>query len=147
MKNLLKKSSILLFLLIVGLLNNSCDVLYPDYEVRIHNDMQRNLFGLPYIKYDVVEFKLGDHVFNNIPYGEYSDYVTVGAGKEYKVSLTVQVYMINDNGTWDTHDTATYNLETATWASNESYDDFVLRLTMGDLLAQWAPRYSILGEN
>jgi len=147
MKNLLKNSSILLVFLIVGLLNNSCDTLYPDYEVRIHNDMQRSLYGAPYIKYDVVEFKLGEHVFENILYGEYTDYVTVGAGKEYKVSLTVQVYMVDENGFWQAHETATYDLETATWASNENFDDFVLRLTMGDLLALWAPRYTIYGEN
>ena len=135
---------------LVTLIFSSCDTLYPSYELQVGNNCQKieTLFGIqvPTVKYDLIEVKVGDFTFSDIPMGEYSSNTeTVKSGVEYEVSVTYQVYdwKVPDNSTdpmadgyWveGGEETKTFD-EPLTFASNLGHDKYSLDFSIGSIFS------------
>jgi uncharacterized protein YxeA len=151
----MKRVSIMskLFVVIVGVLLvfASCQKDKTKYEVRIQNDMynELSLLGVssPWFKYDVVEFNLGGTVISDVPYGEFSEYVTIESTTDYELSVTVKLYTWNaDAYSWDSNGEDTYDLGTESWADDQTYNKQKVKLQIGDLLQGYEPVYTVYGE-
>ncbi|MFO7789118.1 MAG: hypothetical protein R6V32_00970 [Bacteroidales bacterium] len=145
---------ILLFGLAI-LVFSSCESLFPNYEVQVGNDCQKDgtLMGetFPMYKFHLDEVKVGDHTFTDISLGEYSSNTeTVKAGDEYEVSVTYTVYEWElydnaetvDDGQWVETDESTKTFdETLTFASNLDHEKYSLDFYIGDIISNYDIKY------
>lgn len=151
MKKITKNLKIAVLVLVVGLAFSSCEKDKSQYQVRIQNDMyeELSLMGVtsPWFKYEVDEFKLGGMVFSDISYGDYSEYQSVESSTDYDASVTYTQYIWNSElFEWEEKGTYTDNLGTISWIDDEDYDKHKIKLTVGDILSGYAPKYTKYAE-
>lgn len=151
MRKITKGLSIAMLVMFVGLMFSSCEKETSEYQVRIQNNMyeELSLLGVssPWFKYNVEEFTLGGLSFENIPYGEYSEYQTIESSTDYEASVTYTQYLWNsETYTWEKDGTYTEDLGTISWVDDETYVLQKIKLEVGDLLSGYAPVYKKYGE-
>jgi len=150
MKRVFAQSKLLLLIAVLVVGFSSCKKDAVQYQVRVQNNMYTEFLGYPFMKYDVVEFKIGGQVISEIPYSSYegySDYVTVESGNDYELSVTVEMFTYNmDNFNWVSSGTETFNLGTESWRDGEDYKKFKLKLEIGDILQLYKPVYTVYAE-
>lgn len=133
--------------LLMGIMFTSCQKDKVEYQVRIQNDMYNELLGLPFMKYDVKTFYLGDHVFTDVPYGEYSEYTTVESSTDYDLSIEIEAFVYNaDTYMWESTGTESYDLDPVSWVDDEDYTKHKIKLQIGDLLQLYKPIYEKYAE-
>ncbi len=151
MKKALNQIKVLLLVAVVAIAATSCKKEKTEYQVRIQNDMQNELsllgLSVPFMKYDVKEFTLGEHTFTNVLNGQFSNYVTIESSTDYTMSVTVDVYFYNaDSFEWEYSMTETHDLGTESWVDDEDYVKHKIKLQMGDILQAYKPIYSKYAE-
>lgn len=150
MKKILAKMKILVLLAIVVTMSVSCKKDTTEYKVRVQNDMYMEFLGFPFMKYDIVELKIGGNTISEVPYSAYnaySEYVTVESGKDYNISIKVDEYLYNtETFVWEFERTHTYDLGTESWNDDEDYKTFKMKFKIGDLLQAYSPIFTTYGE-
>ena len=151
MKKEVKRIKGIFLIGLIGLMFSSCDTLYPDYEVRVQNNCENDITimgtTLPFMYYDIVEVTLGDKTFTDIKNGNYSDYQTVKSGEEYDITITYDSYIYDtENYKWEYEGQYTESKGTETWAANETYDKFKIKVEIGNLIQLYKPQIEVYGE-
>lgn len=147
MKNSTLKFSLWGIILVMSIVFSSCEKEKSKYQVRIQNEMYTELLGIPFMKYNVTECKLGGNVFSDVAYGEYSEYVNIESSTDYELSVTVEMLGYDPNTfLWSSMGSETYDLGTVSWVDDEDYDKHKVKLQIGDLINAYAPVYSKFAE-
>jgi hypothetical protein len=139
----MNKNLKLVFLLaIVTLLfATSCEKEKIVYQTKIRNSCEKELLGLPFLKYDIVEVKLNDEVvFKNVKFGEESEYKEIESSTEYEITVTYDSYTHDpDAGIYKFTSTETKTVGTEEWTDTEDGDKFVMVFEIGALIESYKP--------
>lgn len=147
MKKFIKGIKLFVFISCVLVVFATCQKDKTKYEVRGQNDMYNELLTVPFYKYNAVEFKLGGTVISDVPYGKYSEYVSVESTTDYEISVKVEIFVYDANTySWRSSRTETYELSSVLWAEDETYTKQKIRLQIGDILQAYKPVYKVYGE-
>jgi hypothetical protein len=144
----MKKSfGILMAMLFVGMMFSSCEKEKTQYQVRIQNEMYSELLGIPFMKYDVKEFTLGDIVFSAVPYGQFSAYKSIESSTDYAAKVTYEMFTYNaETFMWESDGTFSADLGTISWVDDEDYAKHKIKLHIGGLLDLYEPEYEKFAE-
>jgi hypothetical protein len=130
------------------LLSTSCKKEKVAYQTKVRNSCETTLLGLPFMKYDIKEFKLGEISFTNIANGNDSEYKGIESDTEYPITITYDAYFYNaDNSSWEYDKTYTEDLGTETWSDSEDSDKFIIKVKVGDVLQAYKPIYTVYIAN
>jgi len=150
MKNVLCNVKMLLLIVLMGILTTSCQKDEKEksvYQLRIQNEMNLDLLGLPIMKYNIVECKLGDLTFSDIAYGEYSNRLSIKSSTDYNCTVKIEVFNYNvDAFSWESSGYETYDMGTISWVDDEDYTNLKLKFEIGDLLQGYKPVYTKYAE-
>lgn len=147
MKKLLKNTELLVFLTTMALSFTSCEE-EVEYQVRLYNRMENELLGFPFLKYDVIEFTVGDQKIENVQLNEFSDYVPVMSGTAHPISVKVQEYTYDpETLVYKADEINTYDLGTEEWGTEDEYVEQVIQLKIGPLLSGYEPVYTVHYDN
>ncbi len=136
------KGGVVIALVLVLAFLSSCEKDPIVYQAKVRNSCQINLLGtsIPFMKYEIKDFKLGDISSGQVAYNEDSEYFSVESDVEYAISITYDVYMYNaDNFQWEFDETRTDDLGTETWTRTEESEKFIMKVEMGDILTAYKP--------
>ena len=143
---ILKKTNALLIVVLttIVLFSTSCAKEKVAYQTKVRNACEIQLLGLPFMKYNIKELKLGEISYTDINKGDDSEYKTMESDTEYPVSITYDVYYYDaDNGIYTYDKTQTEDLGTETWSSTEEGDKFIIKVEIGDILQGYKPLYEV----
>ncbi|MBI9034234.1 MAG: hypothetical protein JEZ03_07165 [Bacteroidales bacterium] len=151
MKKVMNPLKVLFLIAILAVATTSCKKEKIEYQVRIQNEMQNdfNVLGvsLPFMKYDVKSFTLGDQTYTDVSVGSYSDYVTIESSTDYEMSVNVDVYFYNvDTFQWDFSSSESFQVGTETWNDEEDFTKFKIKLEIGTFLQAYKPVFETFGE-
>ncbi len=134
------KGLVMLMVLAVIMVSTSCQKDKKTYQVKVRNSCEIELLGIPFMKYNIKEFSLGDIKFGAVAKGEDSEYKDIESDTEYAVSVTYDVYLYDANTfQWDLDRTETADLGTETWTDSEDSDKFIMKVEIGDILQAYKP--------
>ncbi|MCF8294965.1 MAG: hypothetical protein K9I34_02780 [Bacteroidales bacterium] len=125
-------------------LTTSCEQEAIVYQAKVRNSCQIYLLGtsIPFMKYEIVDMKVGDISSGPVAYNTDSEYFNVESGVEYLVTLTYDIYYYDtETFAWEFDRTVTDDLGTETWTRTEDSDKFIMKVEMGDLLSAYAPYF------
>ena len=143
MKSSMKLKGLLLFLITaLVIFSSGCQKEKKIYQVKVRNSCEIQLLGLPFMKYNIKEFTLGDIKFGAVAKGDDSDYKEIESDTEYAVSITYDIYLYNaDNMAYQFDRTETTDLGSETWTDSEESDKFIMKVEIGDILQAYKPVY------
>ncbi|MFW5892588.1 MAG: hypothetical protein ACOCUQ_04205, partial [Bacteroidota bacterium] len=127
MKKLMRTATAIFAMMLLTLTFTSCEEESVEYQVRIYNRMENEVLGLPFLKYDVIEFTIGDQKIENVALNEFSDYVPVMSGSEHPIKVKVQEYTYDPDGmVYREDEVNTYDLGTEEWGTEDEYVEQVI---------------------
>jgi uncharacterized protein YcfL len=146
MKRISKISGLLMVVLVsIILFGTSCKKEKKIYQVKVRNECEINLLStvIPFMKYDIKAFSLGDIQFGAIAKGSDSEYSEIESDTDYPISITYDVYLYNaDELAYEFDRTETEDLGTEKWSDSEESDKFIMKIEMGDLLQAYKPKFT-----
>lgn len=137
------KGLVMLMVLAVVLVSTSCKKDKKTYQAKVRNSCEIELLGIPFMKYNIKEFSLGDIKFGAVAKGEDSEYKDIESDTEYAVSVTYDIYLYDANTfQWEFDRTETADLGTETWTDSEDSDKFIMKVEIGDILQGYKPIFN-----
>ncbi|MFP4289679.1 MAG: hypothetical protein ACLFQS_10515 [Bacteroidales bacterium] len=148
MNKLMRTVTGIFAMMLLAMTFTSCEEESVEYQVRLYNRMENELLGFPFLKYDVIEFTVGDQKIENVALNEFSDYVPVMSGSEHPIKVKVQEYTYDPDGmVYRADEINTYDLGTEEWGTEDEYVEQVIQLKIGPLLSGYEPVYTVHYDN
>ncbi len=148
MNKLMRTVTAIFAMMLLTMTFTSCEEESVEYQVRLYNRMENELLGFPFLKYDVIEFTVGDQKIENVSLNQFSDYVPVMSGSEHPIKVKVQEYTYDpDLEAHRATEINTYDLGTEEWGTEDEYVEQVIQLKIGPLLSGYEPVYTVHYDN